>query len=117
MTWQPHCSGDALPPPQIGRWSESRMTGRGEQLGFNASFRVILVFFNIFDFIENKRTSSKLLIFFVVILNKCKIEHVNIASHHIDPRFEATRISTSAYILIFLHFLFQKRNKFSRFKK
>jgi len=37
----------------------------------------------------------------VVILNKCIIEHVEIASHHIDPILEATRISTSAFIYIF----------------
>jgi len=51
----------------------------------------ILVIFNIFDFIENKRTSSKLLIYIcVVTLNKCKIKHIDIASHYIDPRLEAT---------------------------
>jgi len=65
--------------------------------------------FNIFDFIENKRTSLKLLILCVIFFKECKIKHVNIANYHYwlqirgykgfiyyRLRLEAIRISTSA---------------------
>ncbi len=104
MTWQPHCLSDALSLLPKGRyesehtqvelvWNEHAVNRQNSKL---FSFQVILVIFISYDFIENKRTSSKLLILCVVIFNKCKIKHVNIAS--INPRLEATRILTSAYI-------------------
>jgi hypothetical protein len=77
MMWQPHCLGDALPPHLKGRdvsehtqvelfYSEHSCG----QVEFKAILsQVIFVIFNIFGFIENKR-SSKLFILCVVILEQ-----------------------------------------------
>ncbi len=61
---------------------------------------ILFSFKHIFGVIENKRTSSKLLILCVVIFNKCKIKLADINRHSIDTGFEATRISTSAIISV-----------------
>jgi len=53
MAWQPHYSGHTLPPP----------------LKEDTQVELFL-FFQPFGFIENKRTSSKLLTLCVVILNQ-----------------------------------------------
>jgi hypothetical protein len=80
MMWQPHCLGDALPHPSKGGDESDHIQVElvykehsCEQVESKLfSFHVILVIFNIVGFIENKRTSCKLLILCVVILNKCK---------------------------------------------
>ncbi len=78
MTWQAHDSGHAPSPPPTGR-DESEDTQVElvlsehcyEQVELIAilSFDCTLLFSTYFGFIENKRTSSKLLILCVVILN------------------------------------------------
>jgi hypothetical protein len=79
MTWQAHVTGHAPLPPPTGR-------DKGEDtqvelvllehsfehhlLAAILSFLTVLVIFNILASIENKRTSSKLLIICVIILNR-----------------------------------------------
>jgi len=78
MTWQPHYSGHALPPPPKGRdVSEDTQVELvyfehwGEQVEFKAIlFLCHSCYFQPFDFIKNKRTSSKLLFLCIVILNQ-----------------------------------------------
>jgi hypothetical protein len=78
MTWQPNYLSDALPPPSKNRDESEHKQVELDQIEHRCeqvklfSFHVILVIFNIFGFIENKGTSSKLLILCVVILNKCR---------------------------------------------
>ncbi len=78
MKWHPHYSGHALPPPlkgsdvsedtQVELVYSEHSWGQVEPKAI--LFYAILVIFNIFDFIENKRTSFKLLILCVVILKQ-----------------------------------------------
>jgi len=76
MTWQPHYSNHALSPPPKGRdvsedtqvelvysWHSCEQVELRAILSFSYS-----CYFQQFGFIENKRTSSKLLILCVVIL-------------------------------------------------
>jgi len=76
MKWQAHDTGHAPSPPPAGR-DESEDTQVelvlsehcDEQVELIAiSLLTALVIFNIFGFIENKRTSSKLLILCVIKL-------------------------------------------------
>jgi len=59
---------------------------------------LFLLFSALLVFTENETMSFKASHQIVVILNKCKLKHTDIAGHCIDSQFEVTRITTSAFI-------------------
>jgi len=77
MTWQPHDSGHALPPPPRGRDvsedTQVELVYTEHSCGQVESKAILFLcfscYFQPFDFIENKRASSMLQILCVVILN------------------------------------------------
>jgi len=62
MMWQPHHSGHALPPPPKGMDGSEDTQVELEHSCEQVKLRAILVIFNIFGFIENKRSSSTYLV-------------------------------------------------------